>query len=228
MLISLPNNFSNVSAVLTLFYKQTHLMNWSSPEVVEKDVGDGRLRSKISVLLNGTDVVEHEAAIQAVVVDQDASQDEDGAQTAARRLRRFLRYVAVTTETPSTPTSPRPHRRHHSTKPTHPTYAVHRDLPTPDQIFKPLTLPSSLPQNPSHKQTRTSSNLKCFARSQRKHDHEQNWDYKFRYRNRGAKTGENSKNALFNTKNATVHLVFRLVRSTCHCFFSKSSHLTFM
>lgn len=49
-------------------------MNRSSPEVIEKDVGDRRLRSQVSILLDCTDVVENEATVKTVVVDEDAGQ----------------------------------------------------------------------------------------------------------------------------------------------------------
>lgn len=38
-------------------------MNRSSPKVVEENVGDRRLRSQVSVLLYGTDVVEDETTV---------------------------------------------------------------------------------------------------------------------------------------------------------------------
>lgn len=40
-----------------------YLMNRSSPKVVEENVGDRRLRSQVSVLLYGTDVVEDETTV---------------------------------------------------------------------------------------------------------------------------------------------------------------------
>jgi hypothetical protein len=43
-------------------------MNSSSPEIVEKDILQWHMRSKVSVVLDGADVIKHESALQAVVV----------------------------------------------------------------------------------------------------------------------------------------------------------------
>lgn len=51
-------------------------MNRGSPEIVEKDILQRHMRSKISVVLDGTDVIEHKAALQAVIVAHHAG-DED-------------------------------------------------------------------------------------------------------------------------------------------------------
>jgi len=51
-------------------------MNRGSPEIIEKNILQRHMRSKISVVLDGTDVIEHKAAMQAVVVAHHAG-DED-------------------------------------------------------------------------------------------------------------------------------------------------------
>jgi hypothetical protein len=51
-------------------------VNGGSPEIVEKDILQWHMRSKISVVLDGTDVIEHKAALKAVVVAHHAG-DED-------------------------------------------------------------------------------------------------------------------------------------------------------
>lgn len=48
-------------------------MNRSSPEIVKKNVRYWCLRPQVSVFFNGTYVVEDETAVQAVVINYDAS-----------------------------------------------------------------------------------------------------------------------------------------------------------
>lgn len=58
-------------------------MNGCSPEIVEEDVFDRHMRPEISVVLDGTDVVEHEAALEAVVVTGEAGNGHQPAQEVA-------------------------------------------------------------------------------------------------------------------------------------------------
>jgi hypothetical protein len=53
-------------------------MNSSSPEIVEKDILQWHMRSQISVVLDGTDVIKHKAALQAVVIAHHAGGEDYG------------------------------------------------------------------------------------------------------------------------------------------------------
>lgn len=55
-------------------------MNWSSPEIVEKDILKWHVRSQIPVVLDGADVIKHEAALQTVVVAHNAGDEDHGAE----------------------------------------------------------------------------------------------------------------------------------------------------
>lgn len=55
--------------VQTTCHHISHLMYRSSPEIVEEDVCDRCLWPQVSVLLYSTDVIEDEAAVQAIMVD---------------------------------------------------------------------------------------------------------------------------------------------------------------
>jgi hypothetical protein len=58
----------------------SYFVNSSSPEIVEKDILQWHVRSKISVVLDGADVVKHKAALQAVVVAHHAADEYYGRQ----------------------------------------------------------------------------------------------------------------------------------------------------
>lgn len=49
-------------------------MHRSAPEVVEENVLQRRVLAQVTVILDGTDVVEHKAAVECVVVAQDGDQ----------------------------------------------------------------------------------------------------------------------------------------------------------
>lgn len=103
-----------------------YLVYGCSPEVVEKDVRNWCLWSQVSIFFDSVDIVEHKAAVEAVVVDDDAGEDQHGSETAARRLRHVSGRGRRRARQPtSAAPGPRAHRRHHSAKPTHSTYAVH-------------------------------------------------------------------------------------------------------
>lgn len=108
-----------------LFWMPPHLMNRGSPEVVEEDVGDRCLWSQVSVLFYGTDVVEHESAVQTVVVDQDTSEYQDGTEPAARRLGQVLGSLHGAGQPAAAAASPSPHCRHHPAKTAHSAHPVH-------------------------------------------------------------------------------------------------------
>lgn len=62
-----------------IFYP--YLMHGSAPEVVQKYILDRCVRSKISIILDGANIVEHESAIDAIVIDEHAREHHERGQT---------------------------------------------------------------------------------------------------------------------------------------------------
>lgn len=52
-------------------------MHRCAPKIIQKYVNQRRVRSQISVIFDGTDIVEDEATVAAVVVAHDASEHHD-------------------------------------------------------------------------------------------------------------------------------------------------------
>jgi hypothetical protein len=53
----------------------SYLVHWCAPEIIEKDIFNGRMWSQIAILLDGGDVVEDEATIESIVVAKDANKN---------------------------------------------------------------------------------------------------------------------------------------------------------
>lgn len=58
----------------------SYLVHGGAPEVIVKNIGEGGVRPQVPVVLDGTDVVEDEPAVAAVVVEGQAAEEHDGSQ----------------------------------------------------------------------------------------------------------------------------------------------------
>lgn len=75
-----PGKTQSVEARTT----STHLLHWRPPKVIGEYVAPRSVRPQIFVLLNRTDIVEHESAIEAVVVAAEAGHHDQRPENTLR------------------------------------------------------------------------------------------------------------------------------------------------